>query len=97
MKFRLETLGCHILSMVNSGKKSIETIEESRSDVILMDEQLVGDLNRIESASSMSIFKYSSYLFNCLFGFRRSKESKFIVTIWMFIKTNKREYQVLCF
>ncbi len=50
LKIKLEDMGYRVTSIVNSGERAIESSEQDRSDLILMDINLKGKMDGIEAA-----------------------------------------------
>ena len=53
LRNELQGPGYSICSFANSGEKAIQTAEQEKPDVVLMDIKLKGELNGIEAASEI--------------------------------------------
>jgi len=49
----LKKLGYTVPTIVASGEKAIEEVEQSRPDLVLMDIMLKGDINGVEAANAI--------------------------------------------
>ncbi len=53
LKIRLENLGFDVSGCIASGEKAIQNLKENRTDLVLMDIMLQGEMDGVEAAETI--------------------------------------------